>query len=143
MSKLQIVKSSLKSNNVGNVKGVTKRVEVLNVLESGNVDNVRNDLKEETRRLLAEKGLNVEYILNKYKEISGYELKSVRASDVLKVLERLEHLHGLDDNNANNVDNVSIMLQSKTLEEVKTFILSISGKTQEYLARLERSKSKE
>ena len=118
--------------------------QVINLI-SGNDGNVASSIKEEVRLKLIDKGLTIDSILDKYKEVVDKPDVKFKGSDVLTVLERLENLHGLNTKSSKEEgshDNISLMLQSKTIDEIKTFVMTISGKAEEYLKRLETKDNK-
>lgn len=124
--------SFLVQNNQPLEKQTDKIIESL----SGEDVKLTFNQKEELKRILIDKGLTLDFILSKYKEITGFKLKYVRASDILKALERLEHFHGIEDPKTQIETKVSLILQSKSPEQMKTYLMQITQKTKEYTEKL-------
>ena len=99
------------------------------------IDMLKEDQVKEVKRLLVEKGLTIDMILDRYKDIAETNPKSVLASDVLKVLERLERLHGLQDKSDDQLQ-IRALIQNKSASEITTTLIEITGKTQEYIKKL-------
>ena len=90
---------------------------------------------QEIKLLLIDKGLTVEYIIEKYKEILDQGFSKPKAGEILKALERLEKLHGIEEKRAEKIPGV--LADAIERGQVTTFIIGITKKTQEYLRRLE------
>ena len=63
-------------------------------------------------------------------------IAKVTASDILNILKRLEELLGVKREEPPSVDNVVIMLQDKSIGEVKNYLTDITNKTKAYLDKL-------
>jgi len=106
----------------------------------------RSDVQQEVTRLLNDNALSVQDIILKYKEIYAHSIESVKASDVIKVLERLEKLHGLHDNRESE-DTLTLTLHAKSSEELEDMLTSTLKSTQSVIAciqarRVNRTNSK-
>lgn len=80
--------------------------------------------------------MSVKDIISKYKYIYGAKIESVRASDVIKVLERLEHLHGLHAKHETE-DNYTLTLSARSSEELESMLESTLEKTKHVIARMQ------
>lgn len=141
---MNIKKSKLPIGSKVNSQKTTRQVISLLSGNGGNGGNVSNAIKEEVKLKLLDKGLTIDKIIDKYKEVVELSNVKYKGSDVLNVLKRLEELHGLITTSGNignsGNDNITMMFQNKSIDEIKTFVMSISGKTEEYIKRLEDNK---
>lgn len=124
------------SNN--NQKEQLEKVE--NALQGlADVHDLKSDQVKELRRLMTAKGITIEVLLDKYKAILDKKEIAFKGSDVLKALERLEKLLGLTDKSDEQLQ-IKALTQTKTANEITTTLIEITGKTQDYLDRLQKSK---
>ena len=115
---------------------------VVNALITGEVDNNREDIRKEVKRLLIESQLSIKEVLGVYKGILKKAGKvKYRGSDVVKVLENVTKLHNIEEN-GDEENKFRALLQSKTEDEVRTLLIETTNKTMEYLSRLEEVKKK-
>lgn len=102
------------------------------------IGSLKETQQKEMISKLIDKGLTLDYVVSKYKAISDAKIKNVRASDVLKVLERVEELHGIRNNSQDQLQ-IRAMTQTKTPEQITTTLIEITGKTQAYINKLTNS----
>ena len=99
-------------------------------------DIERSDLQSELTRLLNESGLSVQDIISKYKYIYDAKIKSVKAGDVIKVLERIEHLHGLHAKHETE-DSYTLTLSAKSADELESMLSNTLENTKRVIARMQ------
>ncbi len=98
------------------------------------LDSLRERQVKELRLKLAEKGLTLDLVLDKYKHVMEAKDVKYRGSDVLKALDSVSELLQIKDTH----EDVTIraMIQSKSASEITTTLIEITGKTQEYIKKL-------
>lgn len=133
MSGIALRKTYLKNESPGQNKKLDSAMEGYT-----NSGDLKEHQQKEMVRRLEEKGLDLDYVATKYKDIADTKIKSVRASDVLKVLERVEEIHGLRSNSQDQLQ-IRAMTQTKTPEQITTTLIEITGKTQAYINKLTNS----
>jgi hypothetical protein len=106
--------------------------------EPSKPDEPREDIKREVKRLLAKHDITLDTVISKYNELLNAPIAKVTASDILNILKRLEELLGVKREEPPSVDNVVIMLQDKSIGEVKNYLTDITNKTKAYLDKLPR-----
>ena len=99
---------------------------------------VGQNVLEEAKMLLLQKGFTIDSILNKYIEIVKKKDVTFRGSDVVSVLDRLSAIQGLEIKTADQSnDNVSRRLQNAPINDIKVFMIQISKDTERYIKALE------
>ena len=96
--------------------------------------DLKDEQLKEVKRLLIKEGLTIEYVIKHYKELSGAIPTKVRASDVLKALERIERLWGLDS--GDEQPQIRAITQTRTPNEITTTLIEVTGRTQDYIRKL-------
>jgi hypothetical protein len=99
-------------------------------------------VQEEIKLRMLELGLTPEFILKKYMSILSVIPDKVNASDILKVCDTLMRLHGVETQEEQTVLKVGAIVQQKTPEELSTYIMELTTKTQGYLSKLRKPPEK-
>jgi hypothetical protein len=134
---IPLVKSGLINNTEkSKANELLQRVEKGKHLPSRLLDN-KNVLKE-CRRLLIEKGLTLEAILDEYSKILQGPRKEAKTSDIVKILENISKLHGLDINKPDSEIIPDTLRKSIQEGNVTTYIMAITSKTSSYLDKLNK-----
>ncbi len=120
------------NNNVGSKIGVQQ------VLEGKrSIDTLTVNQADEIKRLLVEKGLSLDEMFDKYKEVleaTGIEYKG---SDVLKALDSLLKLHQIGTDQDDIQVKVGAVIQSKSPDEIRTYLLQITQKVTHYIDKMQ------
>ena len=134
VSKRGLVISEKSLLNTRRKKDIDK---VAEVLDGGS--SAREDVRLEARRLAIEKGLTVESVVDKYKDIINTPDVKYKGSDVLKAIERIEKIHGLNDEESfhKSADKLAVMLQDRDISEIQVMFLQITKTTERYLKVLQ------
>lgn len=93
-------------------------------------------VQKEVKRLLKKNNLTLDDILKKYREIYEGKLAGTKVSDIVKVLENLTKLHNIGTQEQ-ATDELTIILGSKTTQELAEYTEGTLKKTQEILARIQ------
>ena len=127
--KIPLKSTYLLQNNIEEKQEVEKAI-------TGMVDmgDLKDEQLKEVKRLLIKEGLTIEYVIKHYKELSGAIPTKVRASDVLKALERIERLWGLDS--GDEQPQIRAITQTRTPNEITTTLIEVTGRTQDYIRKL-------
>lgn len=138
-----IIKKSFIESNGSNKNNAIKKVGSILSGDNTSLENTSQDIKNEVKRILLEKGYSIEKIIDIYDQIlvKGSIAEGrvgFRGGDVLKVLDKFEKFHGLEEEKKDDQETIKIrgMLQSKSTEEVTTFLFDITAKTKEYLEKI-------
>lgn len=138
-----IIKKSFIESNGSNKNNAIKKVGSILSGDSTSLENTSQDIKNEVKRILLEKGYSIEKIIDIYDQIlvKGSIAEGrvgFKGGDVLKVLDKFEKFHGLEEEKKDDQETIKIrgMLQSKSTEEVTTFLFDITAKTKEYLEKI-------
>jgi uncharacterized protein YggL (DUF469 family) len=84
-----------------------------------------------------EKGLSLDEMFDKYKEVleaTGIEYKG---SDVLKALDSLLKLHQIGTDQDDIQVKVGAVIQSKSPDEIRTYLLQITQKVTHYIDKMQ------
>lgn len=100
------------------------------------INNLTVNQAEELKRVLVEEGLDLRVLIRRLKDIALNKEAEIKGSDVVKVLERLLQLHGVEESQAPVESKVSLLFQSKSLDDVKSFLMEITQKTTNYLDKM-------
>jgi len=101
-----------------------------------NVEQLSRTQAEELKLLLTEKGLTLEFLLGRYKDIASSEAESVKASDILKALDSLMKFHGVGEEKTETSIKVGALLRSKSTDEMQQYLVELTTKTTKYLSSL-------
>lgn len=96
---------------------------------------------KELQRLMADKGLSIDIVLSRYKEIITDKKIGFKGSDVLKVLERVEKLLGFDDKSEDQLQ-IRALIQTKSASEITSTLIEVTTQTQAYLTKLKERRDK-
>lgn len=118
------------------IKAITndKTIEVQknNIISS---QGTKNDVKQ----ILIRKGLDVNYIVDKYKDIMEQPAERPKTSDQIKVLENLSKLHNLQVES----ENINPIIQEKIQNnQINNYIVEINEKTAKYIKKLQEKNNK-
>lgn len=131
---MKIVKSTL--NNTVNAQERTKNV-LARASAGKDISSTPLDVSKHLRTLLIDKGLTLEYILERYKDVVDMKLKGTRVADVVKVLESLTRLHLVDSSNLSEVQRA---LESKDVLEIAEYTRITLKETESVLERIQTRK---
>ncbi len=98
--------------------------------------NLRNEQLKELQTELIEQGLDIKQIVSKYKDAILAKGVEYKGSDVLKALDSVREMWQLKDSGDSQLQ-IRAMTQTKTATEIKTTLIEVTGRTQEYLKKLQ------
>ena len=128
MSKTPLVKSMVQPDD----KNRNAAVKIV----SGKVLQPGATIQEEVKRIMSQKGIDLDLLIERYKIILTSLPDKVNASDVLKAGDTLLRLWGVQTQDDQTVLKVGAMFQSKSTDELKSFVVELSTRTQAYLGKM-------
>jgi len=105
------------------------------------VSTLREDQIKELKLKLLEKGLTLDKVLSKYKDVIEAKDVKYKGSDVLKALDSVREMMELKGNEAHSTQ-VRAMIQQKTASEITTTLIEITGATQDYIKKLQERQNR-
>ena len=124
-----MLKKSFVKDNGSTQKGIKK-------IAVGKLLRPSASLQDEIKRIMIEEKIDLRLVLKRYKSILIALPDKVNASDVLKAGETLMRLWGVKTEDDQTILKVGAILQSKSPDEMRTFIMELSTRTQGYLNKI-------
>ena len=118
------------------IKPDPKNIDAAGKLIQGKLLHASGSIQEEVKRVLKEKGVSLDYLIDKYKKLSDSTPDKITGSDILKSLDTMMRLLGVKTEDDQTVLKVGAILQEKTPTELRTFIMELTTKTQSYLNKV-------
>ncbi len=126
----------LKVTNLNISHPVEQQKQLTNVLIGySSADSLEENKQKELKRLLAMEGLTMKRAIKRYKDIIDAKGVKFKGSDVLKALDAVREMHTLKENNDSELQ-IRALTQTKTANEIKTTLIQITGRTQDYINKL-------
>lgn len=133
---MELVDLPLKKTYLEGAQPLSQQGKIASVLKgSVSPENLDNNQFKELQLALVEQKLGVKELISKYKDVIEAKDVKYRGSDVLKALDSVREMWQLKDKSDDQLQ-IRALIQTKTIDEITTTLIEVTGKTQEYLTKL-------